>query len=137
MNEQNLIPITQRSENEQKEMRSKGGRKSGETRRRKRDLKAAMNELLNMDVVCPDILNKTIEMGIVSSLDYNAAIVAAMVRKATGGDVAAFKEIRNLIGKDNDTERLKLQKKELAIKEKRSGDNEESGEVKIIDDING
>lgn len=137
MNEQNLIPITQRSENEQKEMRSKGGRKSGEARRRKRDLKAAMNELLNMDVVCPDILNKTIEMGIVSSLDYNAAIVAAMVRKAAGGDVAAFKEIRNLIGKDNDTERLKLQKKELAIKEKRNGDNEESGEVKIIDDING
>ncbi len=135
MNEGNLIPI--RTESEAREKGAAGGRKSGETRRRKRDLKAAMNELLNMDVVCPDILDKTTEMGIVSSLDYNAAIVAAMVRKAAGGDVAAFKEIRNLIGNDNDTERLKLQKKELAIKEKHSGDNEESGEVKIIDDING
>lgn len=135
MNEGNLIPI--RTESEAREKGAAGGRKSGEARRRKRDLKAAMNELLNMDVVCPDILDKTTEMGIVSSLDYNAAIVAAIVRKAAGGDVAAFKEIRNLIGKDNDTERLKLQKKELAIKEKRSGDNKESGEVKIIDDING
>lgn len=135
MNEGNLIPI--RTESEAREKGAAGGRKSGEARRRKRDLKAAMNELLNMDVVCPDILDKTTEMGIVGSLDYNAAIVAAMVRKAAGGDVAAFKEIRNLIGKDNDTERLKLQKKELAIKEKRNGDNEESGEVKIIDDING
>lgn len=135
MNEGNLIPI--RTESEAREKGAAGGRKSGETRRRKRDLKAAMNELLNMDVVCPDILDNTKEMGVTDSMDYWAAIVAAMVRKAAGGDVAAFKEIRNLVGKDNDTERLKLQKKELAIKEKRSGDNEESGEVKIIDDING
>lgn len=134
MNDGNLIVL---SPSEARENGRKGGIKSGVTRRRKRDLKAAMNELLNMDIVCPDILNKTIEMGITSSLDYNAAIVAAMVRKAAGGDVAAFKEIRNLTGKDNDTERLKLQKKELAIKEKRSGDNEEIGEVKIIDDISG
>ncbi len=123
MNDGNLIPITHLSSEEAKKRGSAGGKKSGEARRRKRDLKAAMNELLNMDIVSPDILDNTTEMGITSSLDYNAAIVAALVRKAAGGDVAAFKEIRSLIGKDNDTERLKLQKRELAIKEKKTGDS--------------
>ncbi len=135
MNDGNLIPI--RTESEAREKGAAGGRKSGETRRRKRDLKAAMNELLNMDIVSPDILDNTIEMGIASSLDYNAAIVAAMVRKAAGGDVAAFKEIRNLIGKDNDTKRLRLQKKELAIKEKKLGEGEntvkDDGFIKALD----
>lgn len=128
MNEGNLIRPEDLTPSERRESARKAGRASGEARRRKRDLKAAMNELLNMDVVCPDILDKTIEMGVVSSLDYNAAIVAAMVRKAAGGDVAAFKEIRNLIGRDNDTERLKLQKRELAIKEKKLGEDESAAE---------
>lgn len=41
MNDQNLIPNSQRSRKELQEMGRKGGIKSGETRRRNRELKKA------------------------------------------------------------------------------------------------
>lgn len=51
-NEQNLIPYGKgnRSESEEREMRSRGGKRSGETRRRKAALRDTMNRLLTMQV---------------------------------------------------------------------------------------
>jgi len=43
-NEQNLIPINQRTENEQREMRVRAGKKSGESRRRKKTIKEWLGE---------------------------------------------------------------------------------------------
>ena len=44
-NEENLIPMDERTENEQREIARKGGKKSGEARRRKKDMKAKMKLL--------------------------------------------------------------------------------------------
>lgn len=46
MNDQNLIPNSQRSRKELQEMGRKGGIKSGETRRRNRELKKAARWIL-------------------------------------------------------------------------------------------
>lgn len=125
MNERNLIVPS--SEEARKNGR-KGGIKSGETRRRKRDLRAAMKELLELPVANTTLWNSIAELGIdPKNIDNRAALVAALFAKAASGDVAAFREIRNLIGEDNDTERLKLQKK-LAL-EKKQGDDGMLSEV--------
>ena len=114
MNEHNLIVPS--SEEARKNGR-KGGIKSGEARRRKRDLRAAMKELLSLPVCDTELWNAISAMGVnPADLDNNQALVVAIFRKALSGDVAAFREIRNLIGEDNDAERLKLQKKQALDK---------------------
>ena len=67
-NEQNLIPLGsgKRSEKEEREMRSRGGKKSGETRRKKTAMKKVANLLLNMPVseeAYPTIINTLQKMG--------------------------------------------------------------------------
>ena len=54
-NEQNLIPFGQRSEKEEREMRSKGGKKSSETRRRKANFRKTLNALLTSQVEIENI----------------------------------------------------------------------------------
>lgn len=49
-NEQNLRPFNQRSESEQRAIRSKGGKASGVARRRKRDMLAAFETLFSMPI---------------------------------------------------------------------------------------
>jgi len=119
VNDKNLVPFDKRTESEQRELRSRGGKKSGEARRRKKSLKAAMEMVLALPVMDVDIWNTLSAMGIEpTDMDNQTAMLCALMRKAVSGDVAATKEIRSIIGADNDAERLKLAKKELALKEK-------------------
>ena len=126
MNEKNLIPFSERSESEARESGRKGGKISGEVRRRKRNLKAAMKSLLALPVQDINQWNAISEMGVDSAdIDNQTAIACALMSKAMAGDVAAFKEIRSLLGEDNDAERVKLRKQELKLKEKKLGDGDE------------
>ena len=47
-NEKNLIPFSERTASEQRAIQSKGGKASGASRRRKRDMAKAMKMLLDM-----------------------------------------------------------------------------------------
>ena len=133
-NEHNLIPINKRAKSEQREIRLKAGKASGESRRRKKTLKQAMKLLLEQEITDTDIYNQTAAMGIdVDDLNYQSAIVAAMVMQAAKGNVKAFAQIRNLIGEDTDNERLKLQQQELAQKKKAS----DGGDGKLAELIEG
>ena len=49
-NDENLIPMNRRTESERREIASKGGKASGEARRKKRDMRKAAETLLNMPV---------------------------------------------------------------------------------------
>ncbi|MDE7363094.1 MAG: hypothetical protein K2N38_14315 [Oscillospiraceae bacterium] len=112
MNEQNLPPI--RSTEEAREKGARGGVKSGVTRRRKRDLRAAMKELLELPVTDTELWNSISTLGVdPKNINNCAALVVALFSKAARGDVAAFKEIRSLMGEDKDAERLKLQREQL------------------------
>ncbi len=125
MNEQNLIPITQRSENEQKEMRSKGGRKSGETRRRKSAMRTAMKQLLSLPVQDMETWNALAAMGVdPEQMDNQTALLASVLAKGIRtGDFKTMMAVLAVAGEDNDAERLKLQKKQAAALEKKQNDN--------------
>jgi hypothetical protein len=79
-NEQNLIPFGQRSESEEREMRSRGGKNSGEKRRHQRDLREAVKAL--QSVVVP-------VKGGGDGLTYAEAIARAVGVKAAQGDLKA------------------------------------------------
>lgn len=124
MNDKNLIPFSERTEEELREMRKNGGIKSGETRRRKKALKSLMNDLLSSDIVNDDIYNSAVDMGC-DNPTYGAAVVAAMVRQAALGDTKAFNAIVDLIGEGSSGERVKLQKKQVELQERKLAGEEE------------
>ena len=116
----------------------KGGRKSGETRRRKKALKSLMNDLLSSDIVNDDIYNSTVDMGFGADPNYGAAVVAAMVRQAALGDTKAFNAIVDLIGEGSSGERVKLQKKQVALQEKKlSGEEEQTPDDGFLSALEG
>lgn len=132
MNDHNLIPNIKRSPSEVRENAAKGGKKSGETRRRKRDMKAKMKMLLDLPCSEQSDWNEASAMGIdVSEIDNETAMLIGLFKEAKSGNVQAVKEVRNILGKDNSSEELALKKKELQLKEKQlSGDTGENDLVK-------
>ena len=105
-NEKNLIPNSERSPSELREITSRGGKKSGESRRRKRTMKQVMDFLLEQPVNTVADYNFLVEQGIdLSELDKdfvnNMLVVnAALLKAAKGGDVPAVKELRSIIQDD-------------------------------------
>ena len=87
-NEQNLIPFTERSESEVRELNSKGGVNSGEARRRKRDIRLALEALLEKEI--------TDRHGNVMSTAE--AIAIKQIEKALKGDTKAFEVVRDSAG---------------------------------------
>lgn len=88
-NEKNLIPNSERSPKEVRANGAKGGIASGEARRKKRDLKLAMQALLEADI-------KDKKTGEVMS--GAEAIAVAQYKKALKGDAKAFELIRDTSG---------------------------------------
>lgn len=81
----NLIPINERPENEQREMRLKAGIKSGEVRRERKTLRETLLMMLKEG-------------------DTQDNITLALLKKAADGDVKAFEVMRDTIGeKPKDT----------------------------------
>ena len=137
LNDKNLKPIEHLSSEEAKRRGSKGGKASVETRRRKKALKSLMNDLLSSDIVNDDIYNSTVDMGC-NDPTYGAAVVAAMVRQAALGDTKAFNAIVDLIGEGSSGERVKLQKKQVALQEKKlSGEEEQTPDDGFLSALDG
>ena len=105
-NEKNLIPFSERTENEQRKICSKGGKRSGEVRRKKRDMKSVMELLLNLSPTSRSDYEFLLNQGVdLNSLDpdfvNNMLIVnAALLAKAKKGDVFAIRELRSIIRDD-------------------------------------
>lgn len=97
-NEQNLIPYGKgnRSESEEREMRSRGGKRSGETRRRKAALRDTMNRLLTMQVEVDGLSDILRADG--SESTYEEVIAMAMIQQASLGDVKAYQAIMKTVG---------------------------------------
>ncbi len=123
-NGQNLIPNSERTPEELREITSKGGRASVESRRRKRTMKQIMELLLEMPAGVPDDYQLLFDLGIdIDTFDKefinNFLIVnAALLKKAKAGDVASIKEMRDIIQDDYfkkqklklDAERLQMER---------------------------
>lgn len=75
------------------EEQSMGGRASGEARRRRRDLRLALESLLESNV-------KVQQNGVTIKLSGTEAITRKLFERAMKGDVRAFKAIRETVGQD-------------------------------------
>ena len=128
-NEQNLIPLGsgKRSEKEEREMRSRGGKKSGETRRKKMAMKKMANILLNMPVseeAYPTVIGTLQKMGFDDDMITNqTAMLVSMWREAMDGNVRAAEFMRENIQAE----------KEFEYKKER--DAGISQEIEDLDDI--
>ena len=132
-NEKNLITTANRTPAQRSAMGAKGGRASGVSRRRKKTMREAMKSMLEMGVVDNDIYNAAAAMGIdIEEMTYQNAVLAAMIHEAACGNVQAFNAIRNLIGEDSDAKRLKLQDKELKLKEQKQQSGETDGAMAAL-----
>ena len=102
-NEKNLVPFTSEQSHEEAVINGrKGGVASGQAKRRRKLLRDSMNALLELPVSSTKEYNALINIGIdIEDIDNSQLIVLALFNKAKSGDVAAIKELRNLIGEDS------------------------------------
>ena len=98
-NEQNLIPMDQRSQSEARELGREGGRASGASRRRKRSLREAAELYLSLPVSDKRAWNKLARDGVEpEDVDNQMAIIAGLTIKAVKGDAKAAKLLFELVG---------------------------------------
>ena len=101
-NEKNLIPFDQRTEEEQRDIRSAGGKASGVSRRRKRSLKEAADLYLSLPVTDRRTWNKIARRGVdPDDIDNQMAMIIGLTMAATAGDAKAAKVIVDLLGEDS------------------------------------
>ena len=104
-NEKNLIPFDQRTEEEQRDIRSAGGKASGVSRRRKRSLKEAADLYLSLPVSDRRVWNKIARRGVdQEDIDNQMAMIIGLTMAATAGDAKAAKIIVDLLGEDSHSE---------------------------------
>lgn len=104
-NEKNLKPV--RTTSEARERGRNGGKASGKARRKRKALRQSMCDLLELPVHNARDFNKLSAMGLdMEDIDNSQLLVLALFNQAKKGDVAAFKEIRGLIGEASDDSKL-------------------------------
>lgn len=97
-NEQNLVPNSQRTPEELREMTRKGGIKSGEVRRKKRTMREIAEMVGTMPVTDPKMLAKLREAGFKDPITNDDAAFFGLLRKAQSGDPSAMKLLAEMRG---------------------------------------
>lgn len=99
-NEQNLVPFdSNQSREEAKKNGAKGGRASGESRRRKKSLREAADLYLSMPVSDRRKWNKIAREGVdPEDIDNQMAMIIGLTQKAMAGDAKAAKLLFELVG---------------------------------------
>ena len=123
-NEKNLVPFDERTESEQREIASAGGKASGKARRRKKSLKQKMQLLLSLPPTDTDRTELTI-MGVdPDDMDNEMVLVKALFIAAAAGDTRAFDRIQDVLGRSVAREELALKKQEAKRKAASGTDTE-------------
>lgn len=101
--EENLIPFSERSKDEAREMGRKGGKASGAARRRKRSLKEAADLYLSLPVEDKRRWNKLARRYLdAEDIDNQMAMIVALWDGAVSGDARAAKVLIDLIGTEGE-----------------------------------
>lgn len=91
-----------RTTSELREITSRGGKASGEARRRKADFRKTLNLLLTAKIDSPEWTPLLEALGLDSTLE--SAVNAAMIREALNGNVKAYEAIARYSGQSDRTE---------------------------------
>ena len=111
-NEKNLVPFDERTESDQREIASAGGKASGAARRRKKSMKQKMQLLLSLPAADND-QTELATMGVdPDDMDNEMVLVKALFLAAAEGDTRAFDRIQDVLGKSVAREELALKKQE-------------------------
>ena len=130
MNEKNLIPFSERSESEARELGAKGGRASGASRRRRKTMEQCAKFILSLPANSKEDWETLIAAGVSldntdpDDIDNMTVVNAAIIAAAKAGNVKAYNALRDVIRDDEhlkiEKERLKLEKKKLESKDDNS-----------------
>lgn len=101
-NNENLIPFNKRSVSEAREFGRKGGKASGEARRKKADFRKTLNALLTAEIDNKEWTPLLEALGLDSTLE--SAVNAAMIREALSGNVKAYEAIAKYSGQCDKSE---------------------------------
>lgn len=111
-NEHNLIPVTKRTKEEQRAISSKGGKASAVARRKRADLKRALDIILTAEVSNPNTRAMLEEMGLPT--DNQTLMALSMFQQAVKGNMKAAELIVKVVAekdeldKQEQRERIKL-----------------------------
>ena len=101
----NLVPLNERTKEEQRSIQQDGGKASGVSRRRKKSLKEAADLYLSLPVSDRRIWNKIARRGVdPDDIDNQMAMIIGLTMAATAGDAKAAKVIVDLLGEDAHSE---------------------------------
>ncbi|WP_333813951.1 KGG domain-containing protein [Muricomes intestini] len=135
-NDENLKPI--RSKSEAREIGRKGGKASGESRRRKADFRKTLNLLLTAEIDSPEWTPMLEALGLDSTLE--SAVNGAMIKEALSGNVKAYEAIAKYAGQTaKPDEDLRNREADTKLKQARkqavTGENETDEALGKLDDI--
>ena len=111
---ENLIPVTERTKEEAREISRKGGIVSGRVRREKADLKKKVNQILEMDVFSPQLKEALEEKGL--NATNQTAIATVLLQKALKGDMRAIELLAKMNGNEGTKDALDKKEQKERIK---------------------
>lgn len=124
MNESNLIPFNELTEEKQREIASKGGKASVEARRRKKSLKEAMDLLLSLPLKDKKLRKQIEALGIdPDDVDNQMVIAIAQWKEAAKGNPKAYTNIEATIGEKPIDEVKQTVDGEITTKQKNAVDD--------------
>lgn len=98
-NERNIIPNSERTPEERREIARAGGIASGAARRRKRSLKQAADLYLSLPVTDRRVWNKIARDGVEpENIDNQMAMIVGLTEAAVQGDARCAKVLIDLLG---------------------------------------
>ena len=101
--EENLIPFSERTKEEARELGRRGGKASGAARRRKRRLKEAADLYLSLPVEDKRRWNKLSRRYLdAEDIDNQMAMIVSLWDGAMAGDARSAKVLIDLLGKDSE-----------------------------------
>lgn len=115
---ENLTPFSERSREERSENGRKGGKASGEARRRKKALRLALKEAVNLQLKdLPDDMRGAIMAAVGISDDSRTvadAVIGGMILSACAGSAPMMKVLLDTLGESAD---IRIKERELKLKE--------------------
>ena len=115
MAQKDLIPLNQRTKEEQKKICSKGGKKSGEVRREQKTYRDMAKAMLSATITDENILNELQAYGL-SETDVKAYTLLGMIKASGNGSHNAFDRLMMLVGEETQTTTSEQEKQANLLK---------------------
>ena len=115
MNEKNLIPFSERTESEQREIRSKGGKQSAKNRREQKTYRDMAKAMLSATITDENILNELKAYGL-NETDVKAYTLLGMIKASGNGSHNAFDRLMMLVGEETQTTTSEQEKQANLLK---------------------